>query len=133
MNSFHLLLFLGSPFLGLEAVMMGMGGRALTYYRYSRNRALLLFTMAGWTVSCASLATSRMLGISDLGTVFLLFLYLPLTGKLFSLLPLRPPSKVLPHPPSEGMEEFLEKYRKLFGTPSRKGGRKTRGGRGGGS
>lgn len=137
MSTLHLLLLLGSPFLGLEAVVMGLGGRALTSYRRHRNRTLLVITGSGLAVSCASLATGEMAGLPGLGTVCLLLLYLPLVAKLLSLLRPFPPSPPLPTDlPGREVEEWVRRrYGRLLEdrAPSAgKKGRRARGDRGGG-
>jgi len=66
-NALHLLLLLGSPFLGLEALLMGLGGGALTSYRRSRGRTLLLILLSGLAISCAALATGEAVGLPGPG------------------------------------------------------------------
>jgi hypothetical protein len=136
-NALHLLLLLGSPFLGLEAVLMGLGGGALSSYRRSRGRTLLLILLSGLAVSCATLATGKAVGLPGPATVALLLLYLPLAGKLLSLRRPSPPRRPLPEELSTGgLEEFV---RRRYGgllrpTPSApRKDRRARGGRRGGN
>ncbi len=139
MNALHLLLLLGSPFLGLEAVVMGLGGRALLSYRRHRRRTLLLVTLSGLAVSCASLATGEAAGLPGVGTVCLLLLYLPLAARLLSLLhPLPPsPGPSLPDLSAEEVERWVRRrYGKLLADrapPAGKRGRRAREGRAGGT
>jgi hypothetical protein len=136
-NALHLLLLLGSPFLGLEALLMGLGGGALTSYRRSRGRTLLLILLSGLAISCAALATGEAVGLPGPATVALLLLYLPLAGKLLSLLRPSPPRRPLPEELStEGLEELVRRrYGKLLRPtpPDRRGDRRARGSRRGGS
>jgi|GEM_PF-2325194 len=137
MNALHLLLLLGSPFLGLEAVLMGLGGSALTSYRHSRGRTLLLILLSGLAVSCAALATGEVMGLPGPATVALLLLYLPLAGKLLSLRRTSLLKRPLPEELStEGLEEFVRRrYGKLLRPtpPAPPRARKARGSRRGGN
>lgn len=135
MNALHLLLLLGSPFLGLEAMLLGLRGGAVLYYRRRRGRALLLTLLSGLSVSLSTLATGELLNLPGPATVCLLLLYLPLAGRLLSLGRPPPPRLPLPDLSTEGLEELVRRrYGNLLPSPpARRGGRKARGSRRGGS
>ena len=78
---FYLLLLIGSLSLGLEAMMLGMGGKIIPLYKKSPLFVLGMGTLIGFAVVVLSVAFGAVLNLEALHVCVLAFVFTLLMGK----------------------------------------------------
>jgi hypothetical protein len=118
-NTLYLILVLGSLAFGLEALLIGLGGKLMVLYRRERVGALLLALSIGLTIVAAAIATSAALSLGPIYLCALVLVYMFVTGRVIGIFGERLVPKTshpLPPQPSDlELEEMLRKrgYEKL--------------------
>jgi hypothetical protein len=104
----------GSIAFGLEALLLGLGGRLSVLYRRDRKRVLEMASLVGLAVVSSSIMTSALLGFGPLYFCASVLIYTLIASGIFNLLGaklIKPSPLLLPSPTAdEEIEQMLQKH-----------------------
>ena len=118
-NPLYLILVIGSLAFGLEALLLGLGGKLMVLYRRQRARTLVLSLGVGLAVVGPAMATSAALMLEPLYLCVLVLVYVFVASRIISIfgakLAQTAPRPLPPQPSDLEVEEMLRKrgYDKL--------------------
>ena len=118
-NTLYLILLIGSLAFGLEALLLGLGGKLTVLYRRQRVRTITLALCVGLAIVAPAVITSAALTLEPLYFCVLVLVYMFVASRIISMFgakvaqtPLQP---LLPQPSDMEVVEMLRKrgYDKL--------------------
>lgn len=107
-----MIMLIGSLAFGLEAMLLGLGGKLMVLYRRRRAKTLAVALVVGLAIAGPATATSMVLSLEPLYFCALVLVYLFIAGGLINLLGakrVRTPPPPLPPPSEEEMEVIIRK------------------------
>lgn len=99
-----MILIAGSLAFGLEAMLLGLGGKLMVLYRRRRAKTLVVALAVGLVIVTLAVATSAALALEPLYFCVLVLVYMFIAGKLINVFGpgrVRTPPPPLPPQPSE--------------------------------
>ena len=109
----YLILIIGSLAFGLEALLLGLGGRLMVLYRRGRVRALALALGVGLAVVGPAIATSAALSLGPIYLCVLVLVYMFAASRIIAVFRARlaqtPPQPIPPQPSDMEVVEMLRK------------------------
>jgi len=118
-STLYLIILVGSLAFGLEALLLGLGGKLMVLYRRQRARTLVLSLGVGLAVVGPAIATSAALMLEPLYLCVLVLVYVFVASRIISIFGaklVQTTPRPLPQQPSDlEVEEMLRKrgYDKL--------------------
>jgi len=118
-NTLYLIILVGSLAFGLEALLLGLGGKLTVLYRRQRVRTLTLALCVGLAVVVPAIITSATLTLEPLYFCVLVLVYMFVASRIISIfgakLARTTPRPLPPQPSDLEVEEMLRKrgYDKL--------------------
>ena len=115
----YIILLAGSLAFGLEAMLLGLGGKLMVLYRRQKGKTLAVALAIGLAIVAPAVATSAALALEPLYSCMLVLAYMFIAGKLIGVfwakLVRAPPPPLPPQPSEKEIREMVEKrgYGKL--------------------
>ena len=115
----YVILLVGSLAFGLEALLLGLGGRLTVLYRRRKIKTLVLASMVGLAIVLPAIATSIILALEPLYFCAVVLAYMFAASGLINLLGAKlvrtPPPPLPPQPSEKEIEEMVRRrgYGKL--------------------
>lgn len=112
-DTLYLILLIGSLAFGLEALLLGLGGKLMVLYRRQRVRTLAIALGAGLAIVSPAIITSAALALEPLYFCVLVLVYMFVASRIINIFGAklaRMPPRPLPPQPSE--LEIVEMLRK---------------------
>ncbi|MDI6883906.1 MAG: hypothetical protein QMD00_02025 [Hadesarchaea archaeon] len=119
----YLVLLVGSLAFGLEAMLLGLGGKLMVLYRRRKAKTLAIALAVGLSIVGPAVVTSVVFALEPLYFCVLLLAYMFIAGKLISVFEpgrVRTPPPPLPPRPSEKEIEAMVRNRGLGKLVSKK-------------
>lgn len=118
----YLILLVGSLAFGLEALLLGLGGKLMVLYRLRKVKTIVIALAGGLAIVGPAIATSVALALEPLYLCVVVLAYMFVAGKIISVFRVRlarTPAPPLPLQPSEreikamlrkrGLEKLVKK------------------------
>jgi hypothetical protein len=112
-DTLYLILLIGSLAFGLEALLLGLGGKLTVLYRRQRVRTITLALCVGLAIVAPAVITSAALTLEPLYFCVLVLVYVFVASRIISIFGAKlvqtPPQPLLPQPSDMEVVEMLRK------------------------